>query len=1435
MLKKLSGLKIKEYLLAFFIPVILITVFCALKKIPPFGGYDIFLYSGTEELKEFLYEFWISARQGRFFYFSTRSGVGYDFSTVITYYFANPLVFIYLLLPKSSLSTFSSILFIFEAGLAGLFSYLMFSITYTTNVASGNDSSEKTSRDINKAIYIILSTLYSVSFIIPNSRINSVNAISVALLPLVILGLRKLLQKGKSFLYIITLAIATICSIQIAIPIFIFMCFYMLVLSFRDFKLFIRMLIPKLISDLIAIGLAMPFVLNNISSSFFHKEYSLSIKQFLFTNDRYKMFSFILVFLFIYLVSFLLNSKHCEKKTDTKKKNNKKFILIGVSVLAVAAVFLVSIFSKDRFNKLDIKVLSTDIVLKSSEYDYYDNVKSYGTPVTERLIDIYAPTAYVVPSSVLKSRLRTEYPYEKMNSLVKEMTGIEDIFVFAEDNLSIIPDPTDPTNGDKMIVYLSFNQEGDYYTSLDGVYELGKLYPEERYEIKCVCPNNKLKRILNGRESAYLDRDKYDEFDNKLNDIKVDITRDYYSLRIESIGDELKAKDDSILLIPNDLSRCFVPKGDAERIQSFKFFEDEVSYIENFKEGDEYKYSPVAFLHGTVVSLIALLMFVGLFVFERRKKVEKNDKNIDDDEKANKLSDSIVDWLSERRVYYFSIIINLLLYLIVVIAYNMVPFGEDSFVRSDGYLISYPGLVKEIWDLRDGTMPVLDFTLGMGSGGTTFLSSLATFVFPYRLILLLSNLNNSLVLYNLVYLLEFLTVGPAIIFYLIHRPNAKNMEKTALKLVPISMAYSLSSYILVYYHFCEFMVYATVLPIMLLVMERLVYLNKKIVYIILLALCMFVNPYYAFIMCELLLLYFFTLDFEDGKDFLRKGVRFALCSIAAAGVSLFKLIPYYQTVMNTGYNEADGNASNTLKIFTQSLLKNINDIDIKYPVILVTSDWTQANAYVGLLPFLIIPVYMAISGIPLKKRIKRVALIFIIYFAFGNQLLNFALHGFHFQNLVPNRFSIFYIFLVVTLFYDVIINYKEIYKTKAVIAFASMAGITLLILIINNNFETNKLILSALFIIAYLVTIFYGNREGNKYKCTRALLFVLMIELVVSGVHTIGANDDTSFISPSGVLVMRDYSEKYDLKSDPLLRSEVLNTDNFNTAKMVNTNSVSVFTSTFQQEQAKVSRTYNVETQNNNINYVVGNPLANLFLNVHYFLAEGSGDVSKVPYYYERVEKSENIYLYRDPYAASAGIILPKDAGETYGGKLYGEQGGKITAIEAQNELCQALVGKDLYTIIDLDYNTAPLNEYSFTQLDATIADDIKGDIYVATNREVKYAGYSKGKGSFIYAQIEIPNGFNKEDIKVAVLDESALALLSEYVKNHSLSDYSLEDDTLVGHYDSKEAGELMIPVPAYKEWTVYIDGVETTYNDSMGGVTLDIPAGKHEIKMSWE
>ena len=63
--------------------------------------------SGTEELKEFYMSSGSALDKDDSFFFSTRSGVGYDFSTVITYYFANPLVFItYLLLPKSSLSTF---------------------------------------------------------------------------------------------------------------------------------------------------------------------------------------------------------------------------------------------------------------------------------------------------------------------------------------------------------------------------------------------------------------------------------------------------------------------------------------------------------------------------------------------------------------------------------------------------------------------------------------------------------------------------------------------------------------------------------------------------------------------------------------------------------------------------------------------------------------------------------------------------------------------------------------------------------------------------------------------------------------------------------------------------------------------------------------------------------------------------------------------------------------------------------------------------------------------------------------------------------------------------------------------------------------------------------------------------------------------------------
>ena len=65
------------------------------------------------------------------------------------------------------------------------------------------------------------------------------------------------------------------------------------------------------------------------------------------------------------------------------------------------------------------------------------------------------------------------------------------------------------------------------------------------------------------------------------------------------------------------------------------------------------------------------------------------------------------------------------------------------------------------------------------------------------------------------------------------------------------------------------------------------------------------DAYYAFILCEFLVLYFFLMEFDSVRDFFMKGIRFALASIAAAGLSCFRLIPYYFSTLESPYQAAD--------------------------------------------------------------------------------------------------------------------------------------------------------------------------------------------------------------------------------------------------------------------------------------------------------------------------------------------------------------------------------------------------------------------------------------------------------------------------------------------------------------------------------------------------
>ena len=167
----------------------------------------------------------------------------------------------------------------------------------------------------------------------------------------------------------------------------------------------------------------------------------------------------------------------------------------------------------------------------------------------------------------------------------------------------------------------------------------------------------------------------------------------------------------------------------------------------------------------------------------------------------------------------------------------------------------------------------------------------------------------------------------------------------------------------------------------------------------------------------------------------------------------------------------------------------------------------------------------------------------------GNELLNYVLHGFHFQNLVPNRFSCFFIFLVVTIFYDIVINYRDIMKGKSVILFSIYALIILLLIYINKGFDAESCISSVIFVIIYVLIVLNGYKKNHKYNNLRALLLVLSFELIFTAAMNVKSKGIAFVLSENSISVAKNFSETYGLDDDLLQRTEVINGDNYNDAK----------------------------------------------------------------------------------------------------------------------------------------------------------------------------------------------------------------------------------------------------------------------------------------------
>lgn len=179
------------WLLAFLLPAMLYLVVLAASKTVPFGGGSLLLWDAWEQDSAFL-PYWRGVLAGGHdLLYSLSRGLGGGMAGMIGFYLASPLNFLLLLFPDGAFPLAFSFLVVLRIGLCGLTLFVFL----------------QKSRACGRA-GLFFSTTYALMGIVAAYAYRVMWLDSFVLLPLVALGILRIIERKKPALYLVSLALA---------------------------------------------------------------------------------------------------------------------------------------------------------------------------------------------------------------------------------------------------------------------------------------------------------------------------------------------------------------------------------------------------------------------------------------------------------------------------------------------------------------------------------------------------------------------------------------------------------------------------------------------------------------------------------------------------------------------------------------------------------------------------------------------------------------------------------------------------------------------------------------------------------------------------------------------------------------------------------------------------------------------------------------------------------------------------------------------------------------------------------------------------------------------------------------------------------------------------------------------------------------------------
>lgn len=814
--------------------------------------------------------------------------------------------------------------------------------------------------------------------------------------------------------------------------------------------------------------------------------------------------------------------------------------------------------------------------------------------------------------------------------------------------------------------------------------------------------------------------------------------------------------------------------------------------------------------------------------------------------------------------YWYYLLAFLIPFAAVLIAYigmGIYPFGERGVTVIDSYH-QYAPFFSEFYNkITSGENLFYSWNGGMGinfwSIVVYYLSS------PLNVIVLLFPRENLLEAFALIIMLKIALSGVSFSYY-IH----KHYRKKDLSIVYFSSFYALSGWVLGYNWNIMWIDCIVLFPLIMLGLERLVREGRGIFYAVTLGLSIFFNYYISIMICIFLVIDFFVLFFQKRtrtwRLFVKRFFAFAGYSLLAGGLAAVMLLPEMYTLMQT--NSAESSFPTTIKFYNSFLDILGQQLSFNEP----TDLSGLPNLFCGVIVIMCVVLYIFRKKTPLRYKISRLLLLVFLIFSCNVNVLDYIWHGFHYPNSLPNRFTFIYIFLLLTIAYEVVISINQYTFWQLLTGFiASMALILSIYYFGEEGREMYVYYISMGLLWVYLILMCLYKISYEKKKLIGGILCaILALEAGGNGVYGLIQNGSINRTSYNSKLEaagkVRDAIG--DEGEDGLQRTELDYFNGRNNAMWLGFKSVSMFSSTLSDGLDTLMDHLGFFAAVNKFSYEGSTRLTDAIFGIKYLMSEDQKDSIRA---FNYVGEYEGQYLYENDEALPMAFMVNRDYENWNPDSIYPWENlnsfvncatdvqenlfdieymvGEPTAVggtaEKQDEYTYHFIEDGSESTATLEYTYTPTYQKErYIYYEAPHMERLKVTIngesrtYFDTRGHIVDLG-EIGPEDTVVLTLTLDSDYSSADVMVAMfgLNEDIYEEVWGQLSQNTLDIVDYSENSLRGTIEVSEDGIMYTSIPYDSGWTIRVDGekVETkSLNDSL--MYIELSAGTHEVEMTF-